>query len=54
MIGFTFFQFGPVTCHNFIYYCSRFTYNYILVKGALDAHSSKLMPDKKDFGYSFP
>jgi len=26
----------------------------ILVKGALDARSSKLMPDKKDFGYSFP
>ncbi|MBA0628773.1 hypothetical protein Godav_023433 [Gossypium davidsonii] len=29
MIGFTFFQFCPVTCHNFIYYCSKFTYNYI-------------------------
>ena len=26
----------------------------ILVKGALDARSSKLIPDKKDFGYSFP
>ena len=26
----------------------------ILVKGALDARGSKLMPDKKDFGYSFP
>jgi len=25
-----------------------------LVKGALDARGSKLMPDKKDFGYSFP
>eukprot|EP00955_Chlamydomonas_euryale_P114543 366282-Chlamydomonas_euryale.AAC.17 len=24
------------------------------VKGALDARGSKLMPDKKDFGYSFP
>nr|YP_009497617.1 photosystem I P700 apoprotein A2 [Astrosyne radiata]YP_009497682.1 photosystem I P700 apoprotein A2 [Astrosyne radiata]AWT40330.1 photosystem I P700 apoprotein A2 [Astrosyne radiata]AWT40395.1 photosystem I P700 apoprotein A2 [Astrosyne radiata] len=26
----------------------------ILVKGSLDARGSKLMPDKKDFGYSFP
>nr|ALP86063.1 photosystem I P700 apoprotein A2 [Phacus orbicularis] len=26
----------------------------ILVKGALDARGSRLMPDKKDFGYSFP
>ena len=26
----------------------------ILVKGALDARGSKLMPDKKEFGYSFP
>ena len=26
----------------------------ILIKGALDARGSKLMPDKKDFGYSFP
>ena len=26
----------------------------ILVKCALDARGSKLMPDKKDFGYSFP
>jgi photosystem I P700 chlorophyll a apoprotein A2 len=26
----------------------------ILVKGALDSRGSKLMPDKKDFGYSFP
>jgi photosystem I P700 chlorophyll a apoprotein A2 len=26
----------------------------ILVKGALDARASKLMPDKRDFGYSFP
>ncbi|MBA0758259.1 hypothetical protein Gotri_021272 [Gossypium trilobum] len=26
----------------------------ILVKGALDTRSSKLIPDKKDFGYSFP
>ncbi|RZC81241.1 hypothetical protein C5167_043861 [Papaver somniferum] len=26
----------------------------ILVKGVLDACGSKLMPDKKDFGYSFP
>ena len=26
----------------------------ILVKGALDARGSKLMPDKKNFGYSFP
>ncbi|KAK9114481.1 hypothetical protein Syun_021278 [Stephania yunnanensis] len=25
----------------------------ILVKGDLDARGSKLMPDKKDFGYSF-
>ncbi|KAK8536065.1 hypothetical protein V6N12_012727 [Hibiscus sabdariffa] len=30
------------------------TTTLILVKGALDAHGSKLMPDKKDFGYSFP
>ena len=26
----------------------------ILVKGALDARGSKLMPDKRDFGFSFP
>jgi photosystem I P700 chlorophyll a apoprotein A2 len=26
----------------------------ILVKGALDRRGSKLIPDKKDFGYSFP
>ena len=26
----------------------------ILIKGALDARGSKLMPDKKDFGFSFP
>jgi len=26
----------------------------ILIKGALDARGSKLMPDKKDFGYAFP
>jgi photosystem I P700 chlorophyll a apoprotein A2 len=30
------------------------TTSLILVKGALDARGSKLMPDKKDFGYSFP
>lgn len=30
------------------------TTTLILVKGALDARSSKLMPDKKDFGFSFP
>jgi photosystem I P700 chlorophyll a apoprotein A2 len=30
------------------------TTTLILVKGALDARGSKLMPDKKDFGYSFP
>lgn len=29
------------------------TTTLILVKGALDARGSKLMPDKKDFGYSF-
>ncbi|CAN6445159.1 unnamed protein product [Victoria cruziana] len=29
------------------------TTTLILVKGALDAHGSKLMLDKKDFGYSF-
>ena len=29
------------------------TTTLILVKGALDARSSKLMPDKKDFGFSF-
>ncbi|KAK8284114.1 hypothetical protein V6Z12_D08G137300, partial [Gossypium hirsutum] len=30
------------------------TTTLILVKGALDARGSKLMPDKKDLGYSFP
>jgi photosystem I P700 chlorophyll a apoprotein A2 len=30
------------------------TTTLILVKGDLDARGSKLMPDKKDFGYSFP
>ncbi|KAL4302154.1 hypothetical protein GQ457_10G004580 [Hibiscus cannabinus] len=30
------------------------TTTLILVKGALDARGSKLMPDKKDFSYSFP
>ncbi|KAG6467731.1 hypothetical protein ZIOFF_074374 (mitochondrion) [Zingiber officinale] len=30
------------------------TTTLILGKGALDARGSKLMPDKKDFGYSFP
>ncbi|AES78955.1 photosystem I P700 chlorophyll A apoprotein [Medicago truncatula] len=30
------------------------TTTLILVKGALDACGSKLMSDKKDFGYSFP
>ncbi|KAH0450587.1 hypothetical protein IEQ34_021279 [Dendrobium chrysotoxum] len=30
------------------------TTTLILVKGALDARGSKLMPDKKDFGSSFP
>ncbi|MBA0667731.1 hypothetical protein Goklo_000784 [Gossypium klotzschianum] len=30
------------------------TITLILVKGTLDARSSKLMPDKKDFSYSFP
>merc|ERR1712078_599095 len=30
------------------------TTTLILVKGALDARGSKLMPDKKDFGYNFP
>ena len=30
------------------------TTTLILDKGALDARGSKLMPDKKDFGYSFP
>ncbi|KAL6515380.1 hypothetical protein OROMI_034120 [Orobanche minor] len=29
------------------------TTTLILVKGALDVRGSKLMPDKKDFGYSF-
>ncbi|PHT27384.1 Photosystem I chlorophyll a apoprotein A2 [Capsicum baccatum] len=29
------------------------TTTLILVKGSLDARGSKLMPDKKDFGYSF-
>ena len=30
------------------------TTTLILVKGSLDARGSKLIPDKKDFGYSFP
>jgi photosystem I P700 chlorophyll a apoprotein A2 len=30
------------------------TTTLILYKGALDARGSKLMPDKKDFGYAFP
>jgi photosystem I P700 chlorophyll a apoprotein A2 len=30
------------------------TTTLILVKGALDARGSKLMPDKKEFGFSFP
>ena len=30
------------------------TTTLILVTGALDARGSKLMPDKKDFGYAFP
>ncbi|KAK8278888.1 hypothetical protein V6Z11_D09G072600 [Gossypium hirsutum] len=30
------------------------TTTLILVKGALDARNSKLLPDKKDFSYSFP
>ncbi|MBA0660334.1 hypothetical protein Goklo_012363, partial [Gossypium klotzschianum] len=30
------------------------TTTLILVKGTLDARDSKLIPDKKDFGYSFP
>lgn len=30
------------------------TTTLILLKGALDARGTKLMPDKKDFGYSFP
>ncbi|GFQ06118.1 photosystem i p700 chlorophyll a apoprotein a2 1, partial [Phtheirospermum japonicum] len=30
------------------------TTTLILVKGAFDARDSKLMPDKKDFDYSFP
>ena len=31
-----------------------YTTTLILVKDDLDAHGSKLMPDKKDFRYSFP
>nr|YP_010261070.1 photosystem I p700 apoprotein A2 [Cephaleuros parasiticus]UIB39011.1 photosystem I p700 apoprotein A2 [Cephaleuros parasiticus] len=34
--------------------CGLHTTTLILVKGALDARGSKLMPDKKDFGFSFP
>lgn len=30
------------------------TTSLILLKGALNARSSKLMPDKKHFGFSFP
>jgi photosystem I P700 chlorophyll a apoprotein A2 len=30
------------------------TTTLILVKGALEARGTQLMPDKKDFGYSFP
>ena len=38
--------------HHAIALCLHST-TLILVKGALDACSSKLMPNKKDFGYSF-
>ena len=41
---------GVQTCALPIFH----TTTLILVKGALDARGSKLMPDKKDFGYSFP
>ena len=34
------------------YYKYLHTTTLILVKGALVAHGSMLMPDKKDFGYS--
>ena len=34
------------------YYIYLHTTTLILVKGALDAHGSMLMPDKKDFGYN--
>ena len=30
------------------------SFRIYLGKGALDARGSRLMPDKKDFGYSFP
>ncbi|MBA0843387.1 hypothetical protein Goarm_000583 [Gossypium armourianum] len=36
------------------FYAGLHTITLILVKGTLDARSSKLMPDKKDFSYSFP
>ncbi|KAF2312930.1 hypothetical protein GH714_042473 [Hevea brasiliensis] len=44
---------GDFLVHNVIA-LGLHTTTLILVKGALDACGSKLMPDKKDFGYSFP
>jgi photosystem I P700 chlorophyll a apoprotein A2 len=50
-----FLQFGPgdFLVHHAIA-LGLHTTTLILVKGALDARGSKLMPDKKDFGYNFP
>nr|YP_010917722.1 photosystem I P700 apoprotein A2 [Encalypta ciliata]UVG41308.1 photosystem I P700 apoprotein A2 [Encalypta ciliata] len=44
---------GDFLVHHAIALGSHTT-TLILVKGALDARGSKLMPDKKEFGYSFP
>ncbi len=53
--GFLFLPIGPgdFLVHHAIA-LGLHTTTLILVKGALDARGSKLMPDKKDFGYSFP
>jgi photosystem I P700 chlorophyll a apoprotein A2 len=53
--GALFFKIGPgdFLVHHAIA-LGLHTTTLILVKGALDARSSRLMPDKKDFGYSFP
>ncbi|KAM3360712.1 hypothetical protein P3S68_015566 [Capsicum galapagoense] len=44
---------GDFLVHHTIY-LGLHTTTLILVKGVLDARGSKLMPDKKDFGYIFP
>lgn len=54
-VGSLFLQIGPgdFLVHHAIA-LGLHTTTLILVKGALDARGSRLMPDKKDFGYSFP